>query len=253
MNKKKLPQKEEKELMSDYERDLTWMAYRYAIGRHTIHAHDMCCQMVRHIYGRVTRERSIFMAQDIQQEIAMYLRMMPVKFSVETNSNSPVLSLDSFIEYLDSKGYKGEIELQNIKSVTSIVDEENKLQYYDETFYKEGECKKDLFPIKSMYIRDLMCWNNLAKLLDYRLHLYCLCKRSESSELILTEYFESYMSKQSVGFEYEKVKVPVESFHKNPYLDTRIEESAIIKSGLSEDEMMEYRDNRGIKVFGNES
>lgn len=251
MNKKKDSKKEEPKLMSDYERDLTWMAYRYAIGRHTIHAHDMCCQMVRHIYGRVTPERSVFIAQDIQKEIGSHLRMMPLTFSVETRSDYPVLPLDRFIEYLDSKGYKADSDLQNIKTVTCLVDEENKVKDYDEILYLEGERKSGLFPIKRMYINDLICWNNLAKLLDYRCHQYCLYKSQESGELVLAEYFDSYMSRQSVGFEYERVKVFVELFHKNPYLDACIEESLIVESGLSEDEMMDYRDKKGVKVLGN--
>ena len=42
--------------MSEYEHDLTWMAMRYAIGRHTIAAHSICCDRGKNVYGRLSQK-----------------------------------------------------------------------------------------------------------------------------------------------------------------------------------------------------
>ena len=54
-----------------YEEDSMWMSYRYCIGRHTIAAHIRAGDIGTHCYGRMTKERSVFTAYDINREIKM--------------------------------------------------------------------------------------------------------------------------------------------------------------------------------------
>ena len=52
-----------------YEEDSMWMSYRYCIGRHTIVSHMRAGDIGTHCYGRMSEERSIFTAYDINREI----------------------------------------------------------------------------------------------------------------------------------------------------------------------------------------
>ena len=55
--------------LSDYDEDSMWMSYRYCIGRHTIASHMRAGDIASHCYGRMSEERSIFTAYDINREI----------------------------------------------------------------------------------------------------------------------------------------------------------------------------------------
>lgn len=52
-----------------YEEDSMWMSYRYCIGRHTIASHMRAGDIGTNCYGRMSEERSIFTAYDINREI----------------------------------------------------------------------------------------------------------------------------------------------------------------------------------------
>ena len=52
-----------------YEEDSMWMSYRYCIGRHTIASHMRAGDIASNCYGRMSEERSIFTAYDINREI----------------------------------------------------------------------------------------------------------------------------------------------------------------------------------------
>jgi len=55
--------------LDSYEEDSMWMSYRYCIGRHTIASHMRANDIARRCYGRLSNERSIFTAYDINKEI----------------------------------------------------------------------------------------------------------------------------------------------------------------------------------------
>jgi hypothetical protein len=58
-----------KKMLSKYEEDCVWMSYRYCIGRHTIAAHMHAGDIANNAYGRMKRERMMFMSEDINKEI----------------------------------------------------------------------------------------------------------------------------------------------------------------------------------------
>lgn len=57
-----------------YEEDSMWMSYRYCIGRHTIASSMRAGDIASHCYGRMSEERSIFTAYDINREIERCLQ-----------------------------------------------------------------------------------------------------------------------------------------------------------------------------------
>lgn len=61
--------------MSDYEEDCMWMSYRYCIGRHTIASHMHASDIWQNCKGRMSKERELFTAYDINREIEDRLRL----------------------------------------------------------------------------------------------------------------------------------------------------------------------------------
>ena len=58
--------------LDEYDSDSMWMSYRYCIGSHTIAAHMRASDIVKHCYGRLSREQSIFNAFDMNREMHSY-------------------------------------------------------------------------------------------------------------------------------------------------------------------------------------
>lgn len=60
--------------LSDYDEDSVWMSYRYCIGRHTIASHMRASDIWKHCKGRMSKDRELFTAFDINREIEDKLR-----------------------------------------------------------------------------------------------------------------------------------------------------------------------------------
>lgn len=224
-------------MMSEYETDLVWMSYRYAIGRHTIAASSMCHEMAKNVYGRLTRARSEFMAEDIQKEIADHLRFYPFSFCISYDippSDPLYVPIDRFIGWFLNYGYKDADVLENFSRIEYHYDKVKDIGHYETTK------KKDKTGYTTSDWEDLMDWSNLAKLLNYKCHKYCLCKDPETGEETMVEYFESYRRKSYKTMEFEKVKIPCEKFHENSYVFTYIDERYILKDEMTSKEVMDF-------------
>lgn len=238
-----MPKQKKSKLMSSYEQDLTWMAYRYAIGRHTIAASSICKEMAKNVYLRLTRSRSEFIAQDIQKEIADHLRFYPFSFTMSYDipaDDNRFVPIDRFIEFLMSNGYASDEELQNFSRIECNWDRES------DTFTYVTEEKKDKTGYLTHDWEDLIEWSNLAKLLNFKCHKYCIAKDPSTDEEVMIEYFESYRRKSYKTLEFEKIKVPCQQFSDNAYICTRIEESFIVKDDLDGKEVLEFAREHGI-------
>jgi len=66
--------------LTDYEEDSVWMSYRYCIGRHTIISHMRAADIWHNCKGRMSDERALFNAFDINREIEMSLSFMKPSF-----------------------------------------------------------------------------------------------------------------------------------------------------------------------------
>lgn len=230
-------------LLDEWTRDLVWMAYRYAIGRHTIAASSMCKEMAKNVYCKLERSRSEFMAQDIQKEIADHLRFYPFSFTM--NYNIPIddnrfVPIDRFIEFLMMNKIESDEELQNFSRIECNWDRES------DTFSYVTEEKKDKTGYFTHDWEDLMEWSNLAKLLNFKCHKYCIASDPESNEEVLIEYFDTYRRKSYKTLEFEKVKVPCQQFSDNAYISSRIEESFIMKDDLDGKEVMKFVEEHNI-------
>lgn len=231
-------------MLDEWITDMIWMSYRYAIGRHTIAASSMCKEMAKNVYLHLTRSRSEFMAQDIQKEIADYLRFYPFSFTMDYNipsDDNRFVPIDRFIEFMMSSNIKNDEELQNFSRIECKWDKES------DTFTYVTEEKKDKTGYFTHDWEDLMEWSNLAKLLNFKCHKYCIALDPNSdNEEVLIEYFDSYRRKSYKTLEFEKVKIPCRQFSDNAYICTRIEESFIVKDDLEGNEVMKFAVEHGI-------
>lgn len=230
-------------LLDEWTRDLVWMAYRYAIGRHTIAASSMCKEMAKNVYCKLERSRSEFMAQDIQKEIADHLRFYPFSFTMNYNipsDDNRFVPIDRFIEFLMMNKTESDEELHKFSRIECNWDRES------DTFSYVTEEKKDKTGYFTHDWEDLMEWSNLAKLLNFKCHKYCIASDPESNEEVLIEYFDTYRRKSYKTLEFEKMKVPCQQFSDNAYIASRIEESLILKDDLDSKEVMKFVEEHGI-------
>ena len=246
---------EEPALMSEYEQDLTWMAYRYAIGRQTIHAHSMACEMAKHIPNRVTVERSRFMAKDIQEEIGRQLRFQSFFFDIDCSldGTDDYLPLHLLIRFIQEKGITDLQELGKYKRICCWKDKETDKICYEAEVASEEEQKRSFYGMMSL--SDLECWNRLALLLDDTKHKWCLCSKFDKKYLI--EYFDSYTERYvRVGYDsaeegksrpsqrakiFEPIKIPCKDLSKNAYVVPFIDKSIIVEDNLSDERLYELR------------
>ncbi len=242
MDKKNVKQQKPK-LMSEYEHDLTWMAYRYAIGRHTIAANSMALEMAKNVYGRISRSRSEFMAMDINKEIESHLRYYPFGFSIDymiPSESEMYKPLDLFIEFMTKYNIKQSADLLPYNGICCS--------------YKNGEIVYILSmrnTLDSAYETsnwdDLLVWDRLSKLLDIKSHKWCVIKHDDGTEE-LVEYFESYIKTSYKEIEYKKVKMPVNKYIENPYVCSHICEDAIVEDELTDRKIKHFNKKNDEKT-----
>lgn len=106
--------------LTDWEEDLMYMAYRYAIGRQSIGAHSLACEIKENCYGRMSEERSIFNAFDMNREVerCLHFHNLPNFWFPLTSLNSIYTSaLDIFCQFVEDFNIQTKEELLKYKDV----------------------------------------------------------------------------------------------------------------------------------------
>ena len=100
--------------LSDYEEDCMWMSYRYCIGRHTIAAHMHASDLWKNCRGRMSDERALFTAYDINREIEMSLAFMKPYFHFPITSLNRIYTtaVDIVCQFMED---------YNIKSIEDLI------------------------------------------------------------------------------------------------------------------------------------
>lgn len=212
--------------MSEYERDLTYMAMRYAIGRSTISCVHLSKEIAKQVYNRMTDIDKVSLAIDIRRQMEEHLNMMPFSFSMSFNiprNSSDYEPFDKFIEWMEEDNIESPEDLRLWKEI----------RYLGETQYEAIRANnyEDRYVTNSF--NDLINWNHLAKLLDIHCHKYCIVV-DENYGYKPIEYFETYILSSISHLSYKKVKVSVEEYMKNPYVLVPISEDGIIKDNLTQ-------------------
>lgn len=212
--------------LSEFEEDLLYMSYRYAIGRHTIHAHSHACNIIEHFYERllVTPNRMQFTSKDINRSIEDCLRFGRLNVYLHDVYDRNIHILESLIHsIIDERGYVK----YDIRYVNKII-----LECYS----NDGDC--DIMvstseKIENEYpwndIDDLMIWYYMAKLFDLKSHKVCTLTDGTECEFIelyqrQTEYSED---RKNDKVKFIKFRVPVKKFINNPYVWTYIPDESI--------------------------
>lgn len=96
--------------LSDYEEDCMWMSYRYCIGRHTIASHMHANDIWKNCRGRMSKDRELFTAFDINREIEDKLRFgagaPEWHFPITSLNKIYTSAIDIFCEFLEDYNIK---------------------------------------------------------------------------------------------------------------------------------------------------
>lgn len=125
-------------MMSDYETDCMWMSYRYCIGRHTIASHGMAGDIAKNCYKRMTNERSMFTAYDINRSIEDCMRFGKGPgwlFPITSLNKIYTTAIDIFCEFLEDYDIKSKEDYLKYRSINVILaDNERGYKFETETW-----------------------------------------------------------------------------------------------------------------------
>ena len=246
-----------------YEEDSMWMSYRYCIGRHTIASHMRAGDIGTHCYGRMTNERSIFTAYDINKEIEQRLQFgngPEWHFPITSLNRIYTSAIDIFCQFIEDydikskedylkyyaidviltdneRGYKietttweEEYSIDNIiewikeKKKTSIDDVDSRIRWIIRTYPNP-----DYFYFHD--IDDLFVWNDLVHLFDLEHHHKSVLINGEEVEWYWTYTNDSEQREDGLWYRkevgYKKIRVPVDA--KIGSVTTWIPDESIIK------------------------
>jgi hypothetical protein len=189
--------------LSQYEEDCIWMSYRYCIGRHTIAAHMHAGNIASHAYGRMSDDRTQFMSEDINREIAHILNVHNwFEFDNEWNiPKSEYRPLDLLYRCLDEANITSDEELRRIKNITAFYKDGQWM--FDIHYYKHGDNVRSLSDLQ-----DLEVWQQLANLFDLKGHK--MCRLIDDT---FCEYYEcwKHYRKPSGECGYKMYRIPVDA------------------------------------------
>lgn len=156
--------------LDSYEEDSMWMSYRYCIGRHTIASHMRANDIASHCYGRMSEERSIFTAYDINREIERCLQ-----FGCGPTWHFPITSLnaiytsaiDIFCQFVEDFEIKTIDDLLNYKQVEVILADNERGYKIETVTWKEYLRPQVLKVCQNFYNNDAMttdyAWEHFEK------------------------------------------------------------------------------------------
>ena len=142
--------------LDEYDIDSMWMSYRYCIGSHTIATHMRASDIIKHCYGRLSRERSIFNAFDMNREIERCMQ-----FGKGPNWYFPITSLnriytsaiDIYCEFLEDYNIKSKEDYLKYKEIRVILTD-NERGYKLETITWEEYLRPKIYDIVKEYMKD---------------------------------------------------------------------------------------------------
>ena len=180
--------------LDSYEEDSMWMSYRYCIGRHTIAAHMRANDIASHCYGRMSEERSIFTAYDINREIERCLQFGcgPTWLFPITSLNAIYTSaIDIFCQFVEDFEIKTLDDLLNYKQVKVIL-ADNERGYKIETVTWE----EYLIPQVHKIVNNWFAGQNVDE--DAAWGYYQQWEKSNSKESVFNEKF-NLISKDKIS------------------------------------------------------
>lgn len=230
--------------MTEYEQDLTWMAMRYAVGRSTVACQNIAKDIAKNSYGKFPVDTQIYQAIDLKKQVEERLSIMPFNFHVSFDVSRSYIDyqpLDRFIEWMDDNNIEHPIDL----NIWQEIEYKGNNQYEAIQQNVPNEYSTNSFD-------DLLVWNHLAKLLDYRMHKFCIILNNDNEEELI-EYFEDYFKSSYKKLEYVKEKIAVRDYVSNPYIilptiKTLPNNNNIVKDNLNNGEVERWCKEHDIEL-----
>lgn len=198
------------EPLSHYEHTAMWMAYRYAIGRHTAAASRFCDEMIKAVYYRLTDKQKEVAVLDLRREINMCLAN---EFAFELDPHIQPDYFDPFKALYDFADNKQVMEIGLLKYLEEyrvIAKEVNKNGKYmfqtEEPIYKGQKKYWHNFD-------DLLSWAHMADALDQNKH-YIATIEKNGITYENVEVFETYA--RTWGEKLIKIYASIEDYIKEP-------------------------------------
>lgn len=180
-----------------YEEDSMWMSYRYCIGRHTIASSMRAGDIASHCYGRMSEERSIFTAYDINREIerCLQFRCGPTfMFPITSLNRIYTSALDIFCQFVDDFDIQKKEDLLKYYEVR-IKLADNERGYTFETITWEEYLRPQVWEICKKH------WNNDAMLADFAWKIFERWENKENLDNEICKKFEE-LTKRRTNPEY---------------------------------------------------
>ena len=216
-------------MMTQYEEDCVWMSSRYCIGRHTIASHCHAEDIAKNAYGRMTKERTQFMSEDINNEIHSQLHYgnfvdMGWYGNIPKTHFRP---LDVLYSILNKESIDTMEKMRGIKTIR--IEWNREKQDFDYSIYYFNENDKDKDLSRSLWdIQDLEVWQQLANLFDLNGHKLARLRVDDEEHVVC--YYECWHAVNNQGeITYEKRKHSVDS----PF-NWSINEDCIIEDNINE-------------------
>ena len=155
--------------LTDYELDSMWMSYRYCIGRHTIASHMRAGDIWKNVKGRMTRDRSIFNAYDINREIEDQLRFKYPEFRFPITSLNRIYTtaVDIVCEFMEDYNIKSKEDFLKYKTIDVILTDNERGYKIETTTWEKWLRPQVLTIFQDFYNNDAMsedfAWNLFEK------------------------------------------------------------------------------------------
>ena len=152
--------------LTDYEEDCMWMSYRYCIGRHTIASSMHAGDIWTNCKGRMTDERQLFTAFDINREIERCLTFHKPNFHFPLTSLNKIYTsaVDIVCEFMEDYNINSIEDFLKYKDIHVILTD-NERGYKFETVTWEEYLRPCVLKImQDFYHNDAMtedyAWNH---------------------------------------------------------------------------------------------
>lgn len=122
-----------------YEEDSMWMSYRYCIGRHTIASHMRARDIAVNCYKRMSDERSMFTAYDINREIEDKMKFGYVEWHFPITSFNAIYTsaIDIFCQFIEDYNIKTKEEYLKYYCVDVILSDNERGYKLETTTWEE--------------------------------------------------------------------------------------------------------------------
>ena len=141
--------------MTDYEEDCMWMSYRYCIGRHSIASHMHANDIWKNCKGRMSKERQLFTAFDINREIEKILSFHKPYFHFPITSLNRIYTtaIDIICEFMEEYNINSIEDFLNYKDINIILTD-NERGYKFETITWEEYLRPLVLNITKKFYKD---------------------------------------------------------------------------------------------------